>query len=199
MSILDLYFAGTETTSTALRWALLFFLHHPEVQDRCYKEICDVIGPDRAPSMRDKQEMTYLEATTLEVLRKADIVPMSASHGLASDVTFRGYVIPRDAIIIPSLTSILQDPEVWGDPENFRPERFIGPDGKVTRPEEFIPFGIGDHDTYMRGCCDIYIRMRCGRARRITRRSSLTNLFKVKVTFRATQKSTVMLSLNVLA
>ena len=141
--VTDLFVAGTETTSTALRWALLFFLHHPEVQDKCYKEICDVIGPDRAPSMRDKHEMTYLEATTLEILRKSDIIPLALSHGLSKDATLRGYVIPKDAIVVPFVHSVLQDPEVWGDPENFRPERFIGPDGKVTRPEEFIPFSIG--------------------------------------------------------
>ena len=144
--LLDLYFAGTETTSTALRWAILFFLHYPEVQDKCYKEIYDVIGPDRSPSIHDKQEMTYLEATISEVLRKGSIAPLSLSHGLSRDVTFRGYVIPKDAIVIPSLHSVLQDPEVWGDPENFRPERFIGPDGKLTRPEEFIPFGIGKYN-----------------------------------------------------
>ena len=142
-SITDLFTAGTETTSTALRWAMLFFIHHPEVQDKCYKEICDVIGPDRSPSIHDKQKMTYLEATTLEVLRRGDIVPTSISHGLSRDVTFRGYVIPKDAIVIPFVHSVLHDPEIWGDPENFRPERFIGPDGKLTRPDEFIPFSIG--------------------------------------------------------
>ena len=113
------------------------------MQDKCYKEICDVIGPDRAPSMRDKQEMTYVDATIMEVLRKGDLAPMSVSHGLPREVTFRGYVIPKDAIVIPYLHSALHDPEVWGDPENFRPERFIGPDGKLTRPEEFIPFSMG--------------------------------------------------------
>ena len=125
---------------------MLLFLHHPEVQDKCYKEICDVIGPDRTPTMRDKQEMTYLEATTLELLRKGDIVPLALSHGLASDVTFRGYVIPKDAIVLPNLSSALQDPEVWGDPDNFRPERFIGPDGKLQRQEELIPFSMGRDD-----------------------------------------------------
>ena len=84
-----------------------------------------------------------MEATLLEVLRKADIAPLSFSHGLARDVTFHGYGIPQDAIIIPNLSTVLQDPEIWGDPENFRPERFIGPDGKLARPEEFIPFGTG--------------------------------------------------------
>ena len=93
--------------------------------------------------MRDRQEMIYMEATLLEVLRKGDIAPLSVTHGLSRDVTFHGYTIPQDAIIIPHLSSVLQDPEIWGDPENFRPERFIGPDGKLARPEEFIPFGTG--------------------------------------------------------
>ena len=56
---------------------------------------------------------------------------------------FKGYVIPRDAIVFPDLGSTLSDPEVWGDPEKFRPERFIGPDGKTKRIEEFVPFGLG--------------------------------------------------------
>ena len=112
-------------------------------QDKCYKEICEVVGTERLPCMRDRPEMTYLEATLWEVVRKADIIPFSVQHGAAYDVRFRDYVIPKHAIIIPFQGSVLQDPEVWGDPENFRPERFIGPDGKLARPDEFIPFGIG--------------------------------------------------------
>ncbi|KAK7101305.1 cytochrome P450 2J1-like [Littorina saxatilis] len=142
-SISDLFVAGTETTSTAIRWTLLFFLHYPKVQDKCFQEISDVIGSGRAPSMQDRPKLQYLEATIMEVLRRADIVPTAVPHGLAHDVMFRGYVIPKDAIVLPYLDSVLNDPEVWGDPDNFRPERFMGPDGKVTKPEEFIPFGIG--------------------------------------------------------
>ncbi|XP_070194258.1 cytochrome P450 2J4-like [Littorina saxatilis] len=142
-SIADLFVAGTESTATAILWTLLFFLHYPKVQDKCFKEISDVIGSGRAPTMQDRPKLQYLEATIMEVLRRADMVPISVPHGLADDVTFRGYVIPKDAIVLPNLESVLLDPEIWGDPDNFRPERFICPDGKVTRPEEFIPFGIG--------------------------------------------------------
>ncbi|KAK7471836.1 hypothetical protein BaRGS_00035495 [Batillaria attramentaria] len=46
-------------------------------------------------------------------------------------------------MVIPNLDSVLYDPEVWGDPDTFRPERFIGPDGKLIRYEEFIPFSTG--------------------------------------------------------
>ena len=147
----DLFLAGTETTSTAINWTLLYFLHHPEVQDKCYNEICDVIGTGRLPSFGDKANMTYLEATTMEVLRAANIAPLATYHASPHDITFRGHVIPKDAVILPNLDSVLQDPEIWGDPENFRPERFIDPDGKVKRPEEFIPFGMGKYDAC--DCC----------------------------------------------
>ena len=74
--------AGPETTATAIRWALVFFLHHPEVQDKCYDEIQRVVGTERAPSMRDKPEMTYMDATIMEVLRRGNIAPNAVPHWL---------------------------------------------------------------------------------------------------------------------
>ncbi|XP_076441361.1 cytochrome P450 2B4-like [Babylonia areolata] len=139
----DLFGAGTETTSTAIMWALLFFLHHPHVQDTCFQEISNVVGPDRLPAMSDRPKLPYLEATTWEVLRKGDVAPLSLLHASARDVKFRGYVIPKDSMIMPALTCALQDPDIWLDPENFRPERFIGPDGKLIRSEDLIPFSVG--------------------------------------------------------
>ena len=144
----DLFAAGTETTSTAISWALIFFLHWPHVQDKCFKEISDVIGTQRPPRVQDRAQMPYMEATILEVLRKANIVPLSVQHGLASDVKFHDYVIPRDAIVLPDLESALADPEVWGNPDNFLPERFIGPDGKVKRPDDFVVFGLGQSSLF---------------------------------------------------
>ncbi|XP_076440232.1 cytochrome P450 2U1-like [Babylonia areolata] len=143
MAVDDLFEAGTETTSSSLQWAMLFFLHYPHVQDKCFEEISDVIGLHRMPTMRDRPKLTYLEATICEVLRKGDLVPLSVLHATSQDVNFRGFVIPKDAVIIPYLSCVLEDPEIWGDPENFRPERFIGPDGKLTKREEFIPFSTG--------------------------------------------------------
>ncbi|XP_076441007.1 uncharacterized protein LOC143280261 [Babylonia areolata] len=138
-----LFAAGTETTSSGLQWAMLFFLHNPHVQDKCFKEISDVIGLHRLPAMRDRPKMIYVEATICEVLRKGDVVPLAGMHAAAYDVRFRDYVIPKGTTIIPNLSCVLQDPEIWGDPENFRPERFIDPDEKLIKLEEFIPFGAG--------------------------------------------------------
>ena len=41
--ILDLFGAGTETTSTSLRWFILYMMHEPEIQEKCYQEIEKVI------------------------------------------------------------------------------------------------------------------------------------------------------------
>lgn len=56
---------------------------------------------------------------------------------------FKGYTIPKDTQVLVNLNSVLRSPEVWGDPDKFRPERFIGEDGKLLRFEELIPFSIG--------------------------------------------------------
>ncbi|XP_025098460.1 cytochrome P450 2J2-like isoform X2 [Pomacea canaliculata] len=141
--VMDLFTAGTETTSTTIRWAITYFLHHPDVKDRCYEEIHRVVGTERVPTIRDRPELVYMEATILEVLRCSSIVPFSVPHSTATEVQFRGYTIPKGTLITPNLYSVLHAPEVWGDPDNFRPERFIGKDGKLLRFEEHIPFSIG--------------------------------------------------------
>ena len=50
-------------------------LNYPEVMKRCQAEIDDVLGPHRAPSMKDKAALTYVEATLLEIQRMSSIVP----------------------------------------------------------------------------------------------------------------------------
>ncbi|KAK7480720.1 hypothetical protein BaRGS_00028088 [Batillaria attramentaria] len=107
-----------------------------------YRKVRRVIGTDRAPNMNDRPEMTYVEAFIRETLRfwvNAPLVP----HGVAYDTKFKGFFIPQGTLVFPNFESVLHDPAAWGDPENFRPERFIGPDGKLVKPDEFVPFALG--------------------------------------------------------
>ncbi|XP_033742525.1 cytochrome P450 2H2-like [Pecten maximus] len=50
-SIADMFIAGMETTTTTLLWAILFFLHNPDVQERCHEEVTRVVGEGRFPSL----------------------------------------------------------------------------------------------------------------------------------------------------
>ena len=77
-----MFIAGTETTSTSISWALLLLLTHPHIQHKCHQQINQVLGSGRAPMAEDRAEMTYVEATCMEVLRWASIAPVSVPHGV---------------------------------------------------------------------------------------------------------------------
>ncbi len=69
--------------------------------------------------------MPYAEAVILEILRHSSIIPMGLFHQLLEDTDFHGYSLPKDMILIPNLYHIHHNKHIWGDPQNFRPERFI--------------------------------------------------------------------------
>ncbi|XP_067674111.1 cytochrome P450 2J6-like [Haliotis asinina] len=142
-TISDLFVAGTETTATTIRWTLVYFLNYPDIQERCFQEILENVGQSRRPSMKDKTNLPYVEATILEVLRYADIAPTAVPHAVAQDVQFRGYTFPKGVTVMLNLDSVLQDKDVWGDPQNFRPDHFLDGTGKIQKRDEFIPFSLG--------------------------------------------------------
>ena len=79
----------------------------------------------------------------MEVQRHADVGPLAMAHGLARDTQLRGYHLPKDAIVVINIHSVHHDASIWGDPEVFRPERFVGEDGRVKRHESFVPYSMG--------------------------------------------------------
>jgi len=89
--------------------------------------------------------MPYTAAITLEILRISSLVPFGTVHRTLEDVTFHSYQIPKDTIIMANLYQVHHDKEIWGDPETFRPERFLTKDGSqidVNHPK-ILPFSIG--------------------------------------------------------
>ncbi|XP_071482210.1 cytochrome P450 2J4-like [Diadema antillarum] len=141
--IFDLFLAGTETTSTTLLWAFLFVAGYPEIQEKILSEINDVVGNSRTPEYEDRTSMPYTEATLMEVLRFRPIAPSGVPHRCTVDMKVRDYDIPKDTNIGINVLYIHHDPKIWGDPEVFRPERFLSEDGKeVVKNEAYLPFGV---------------------------------------------------------
>lgn len=58
-------------------------------------------------------------------------------------MNLNGYRIPKNAHVVPLLHTVHMDPNLWESPEEFKPCRFLSPEGKVTKPEFFMPFGVG--------------------------------------------------------
>ncbi|KAM9095309.1 cytochrome P450 2K1-like [Sarcophilus harrisii] len=140
---MDLFGAGSETTSTTLCWGLLLMMKYPEVQRRVQAEINKVISLRRDPQVQDRKKMPYTEAVIHEIQRFADIVPMGLSHSTTTDVKFRGYVIPKGTEVIPLFTSIFKDKTLWETPHKFNPAHFLDAAGNFVKKDCFIPFGLG--------------------------------------------------------
>ena len=62
------------------------------------------------------------------------------------DVVLNGFKIPKNTQIVPLLHAVHMDPNLWDEPEKFKPTRFLNAEGKVTKPEYFLPFGVGKHN-----------------------------------------------------
>ncbi|XP_021562980.1 cytochrome P450 2C19-like [Carlito syrichta] len=107
----DLFGAGTETTSTTLRYALLLLLKHPEVAAKVRKEIDHVIGRDRSPCMQDRSHMPYTDAVIHEVQRYIDLIPTNLPHAVTRDIKFRNYLIPKVSLFLARHLGALEDPK----------------------------------------------------------------------------------------
>ncbi|KAM4696355.1 cytochrome P450 2A11-like [Rhinophrynus dorsalis] len=137
-STLQIFFAGTETTSTTLAFGLLLFIKHQDVQsfeadrdlpnlrfldvgEKVQEEIDKVIGQNRSPSYQDKSQMPYTEAVIHEIHRISDIIPYSLPRSVTEDIQFHGYDIPK----------------------NFNPGNFLDADGGFKKGDAFIVFAPG--------------------------------------------------------
>ncbi|KAM9386092.1 cytochrome P450 2J4-like [Pholidichthys leucotaenia] len=140
---LDLFGAGSETTTTTLHWGLLYMIYYPDIQAKVQAEIDAVIGSSRQPSMADRECMPYTDAVIHEIQRMGDIVPLSLAHKANKDTTLDKYTIPKGTMIVTMLHSVLHDESMWETPHSFNPQHFLDQDGKFRKREAFLPFAAG--------------------------------------------------------
>jgi cytochrome P450 len=128
--LVTLLLAGHETTATAVAWAIERLVRHPEKLRRLVAEV-DAEGEGGGDE--------YMRAVVNETLRVRPVVPMVARM-LTEDLRVAGYDLPQGTRVFPSIYLTNRNPRVYEDPEEFRPERFVG-----EAPETFswIPFGGG--------------------------------------------------------
>ncbi|XP_036411593.1 cytochrome P450 2G1-like isoform X2 [Colossoma macropomum] len=142
-TVLNLFLAGTETTSTTIRYALMLLIKYTHIQEQMQKEIDTVIGTERNSLMQDRKALPFTDAVIHEVQRYLDLVPFSLPHYATHNISFRGYAIPKGTVIIPLLHSVLKDEGMWDNPWTFDPNNFLDANGNFRNNPAFIPFSAG--------------------------------------------------------
>ena len=143
-TLIDLFFAGSETTSSTLTWAILYLILNPDKQEKARNEILTVIGPNRNPRLLDRTDLPYTEAMIQEIQRLGNIAPFGLPHStLKTSVWIGDICIPKGYTIQPHFGGIMKSQKIWGqDALEFKPERFINND-KLIKDDRVIPFSVG--------------------------------------------------------
>jgi cytochrome P450 len=131
-----LLFAGHEATAIVLAWICYWIHCEPQILEKLLIEL-DALGSD--PDPNEIASLPYLEAVCKETLRLCPPVVDPARFTLET-FDMAGYTVPAGEAIRPSINLLHARPELYPEPERFRPERFL--ERKYT-PFEFIPFGGG--------------------------------------------------------
>lgn len=146
--LLDMFTAGTDTSSSTVEWALAELIRHPQMLARVQKELDKFVGRDRLVTESDLPNLAYLQAVIKETFRLHPSTPLSLPRMAAESCEINGYHIPKGSTLLVNVWAIARDPAEWADPLEFRPERFL-PGGEKPNVDirgndfEVIPFGAG--------------------------------------------------------
>ena len=144
-----MFAAGTDTTSTAMEWAMAEVITHPDSMRKLQDELRAAVGGSGHVITEDHiDKLHYLKAVVKETLRLHPPIPLLVPREPQDDAEILGHHVPAGTRVVINAWAIGRDPAAWERAEEFVPERFL--DGAVDyKGQDFqlIPFGAG-----RRGC-----------------------------------------------
>jgi len=129
---------------TTLDWTFLLMMHFPDIQDKMAKEIINVVGLERAPTMNDRSQMPYTNAVIQEIQRYGNVVVSNVGRAPKTDVDILGYKIPKGTVIVPQMPIVHIDDAIFTNPSEFNPQRFLDDEKTLKKTDTIMmPFSLG--------------------------------------------------------
>ena len=139
--ILNLFFAGFETSASALTWTFLQLSRYPAAVRGIAQEVDRVVG-DAPLRFEHLTALEYTGRVLDETMRLYP--PIWTNERVAGeDDEIGGYHIPKGTMVAVSTWLLHRNPRLWEHPQRFDPERFLPERSKERSRYAFVPFGVG--------------------------------------------------------
>ncbi|KAM7450025.1 hypothetical protein ABFA07_002135 [Porites harrisoni] len=139
-NVISFLIGGFHTTGYMMTWCLYFLTKHPEVQEKVYQEIEEVLEDEDIKPMVSS-DLKYMRQVIDETLRASVLAPWGARvHDF--DLQVGEYVVPKETPILLPFGVVLQDPNIWPEPKRFDPDRFSQENIKQIPSMAYQPFGF---------------------------------------------------------
>ncbi|KAF8504849.1 cytochrome P450 [Russula emetica] len=127
----SMYLAGTDSTASTVMVFIVAALLHPGMQKMAQEQLDTVTMRERLPTFEDRPRLPFVDAICKEVMRWRPTTPLGVPHATTRDDVYEGFFIPKGAMVVMNTWAVLHDPVMFPEPDSFKPERFINPDGSL--------------------------------------------------------------------
>eukprot|EP00245_Coleochaete_scutata_P018247 TRINITY_DN938_c0_g1_i1.p1 TRINITY_DN938_c0_g1~~TRINITY_DN938_c0_g1_i1.p1 ORF type:complete len:640 (+),score=112.42 TRINITY_DN938_c0_g1_i1:319-2238(+) len=138
----DIMGAGHETTATTTTAAIFSISQHPEVEAKVVEEVRRVLG-GRVPTYADIDQLQYTQMAVKEALRMYPPIPLFPRVVAKDDILPTGHKLPGGDVVFMSTYAMGRNPDVWENPEEFNPDRFLPEEERKRHKFAYVPFGAG--------------------------------------------------------
>ena len=135
--MMTLLIAGHETAASAMAWALYWVYRLPEVREKLLQELNSLENPQDLMALT---RSPYLTAVCNETLRIYPVAMLTFPRVVQEPVKLLGQALEPGTILLGCIYLLHQRSDLYPDPQQFRPERFLE---RQFSPYEFMPFGGG--------------------------------------------------------
>ena len=126
----DMLGGGFDTLAAALSWSLLYLIDQPNIMLKCRQEIT-AFTSKKPLRIDDQRSLPYFLATIYDILRLSSIAPLGLPRCTTEDVKIRGFLIPKDTMILANLWAVNNNPNLWKETKKLCPENFLTDEGQI--------------------------------------------------------------------
>ncbi|KAI9115429.1 hypothetical protein K1719_013748 [Acacia pycnantha] len=146
--LMDIFVAGTDTSSATLVWAMAELIKNPDSMKKAQEEVRKVAKGKQMVEEEELGSLRYLKSVVKETLRLHPPAPLLLPRETREVCKIKGFEIPAKTRVFVNAKSIGMDPKVWQNPEEFKPERFLESSSEDCgyggqQQFEMLPFGAG--------------------------------------------------------